>query len=195
MQEIANKLKGVFSIDIHEEPFSSKIYQTINEIKENKQTHGRSNRKLKENVSRGIALEESAGLLLGGEMNSRKFNHTDPETFAYDLTVNGENIEVKNVGWDDVWFNFNINEDKTSDNITRPILDTYIKNRNYSKYVLVGACQHGKNFSDFKIKYKWILRSETFMKYFKQSNSYRDGTTHYYDVRSAIRDGECIKIS
>ena len=187
-------LQGTHSVNMEDEYLMNVIQRTIDEIKKNKQTHGRSDVVLRANVTRGIVLEEMASFLLAGNMNTTEFNHLVPESYAFDFTVEDRTFEVKNVGWGDSWFNFNINEDLEVYHITRPILDTFIKNRKLVNYVLIGATSCKQDFSDYEIKFKWIIEADTFMEYVNRSRT-KDGTTHYYDVRKATNDGQCMRIS
>jgi len=190
-EEDIKKLSTLYKFDISSELYD-KIEQTVLEIKFNLQSNGRSDEELRRDVFSGLVLEHSACKLLSGELNDQKFNHKIRESYAYDLTVDGKRIEVKRVGWNDNWFNFNLKGSQFT--LKRPFLDTFLNNLDIIDYILVGS-SYLEDEEKLKavIKFKWLIDAKSFKHYIKESNKNKNSyTSHYYDIRSAVSNGDAI---
>lgn len=190
----AEKLKG--KIYVSDEDIEGYVFQLINEIIHNGQTHGRTAEQLAQHVTSGVVLEVAALQALGGALNTTPFDPKVPSSYNYDLEVNGKKFEIKSSPPKDKWLNFNL-KSQVNANIGKLIRADYSVYTLYYRqldYLLVGSSvkvEGGHN-----VKFKWLIHSPSFSRFVKNSRRSHTGkgTTNYYHIPNAITEGACIVI-
>jgi hypothetical protein len=189
-------LEGLSSpIFVNEDEVAEHIAYKVQEIKENGQEHGRDDETLTKHVRNGTILEYALANKLGGFINPSKFDHTDPNTFAWDVDVNGVRFEIKSSPSFDTWFNFNLkNQQNFSDyQLVRADLSTFLKYTDYVDYLVAGFYSEVEN--GYEVTFKWIMNAKNFQDYVRNSRPQKSGTTNYYDTRKALMTGDCYRLS
>ena len=180
---------------VTKEEIASQVIQMVHEIKENKQSHGRSDAILTQHVISGCILEVGIAKAVGGEVNRRVHDSRNPHTFAWDVEVDNMKLEVKPSGKGHTWFNFNIKgaHNQSDTKLSSADLTTYIKYKHHTDFLV--AAYYEKVEGGWMVTAKWLIDSDQFDKFVNHSNGRSAGTTHYYHVRNAISNGFCVDLS
>lgn len=193
LQNYAMKLTPVF---VSEREITSYCSSLFNEIKENKQTHGRNDQTLMNHVKSGVILETASVKCIGGNLNLKSFNHQDPHTYIYDFECDNNLFEVKKVSKGDTWLNFNLknHENENDETLIRADFSVFLKWHKQIGYLITGWYDEVPG--GYMVHFKWIIDAPSFNQFVKKSNRSFSGkgTTHYYDVRSAISRGKCLSL-
>lgn len=189
------KLKRAIHVDFSEvEPY---IQRLIEEIKENNQVHGRTDDQLRMNVEMGVVLEVAAEKATGGKLNPFKFDHTNPNSYIWDLEVNGELIEIKYKPRNDVWLNFNIkNEVNLNESrLNRADYSVFSKHCEKLDWLLAGSAS--KLETGYEVLFEYLIDAKTFKRYQRASKRahHGTGTTNYYHLKQSMTDGNCIRLT
>ena len=183
---------------VYRDEIISQTKQMVNEIIENDQQNGRSVEHMTKNVISGVILETAFAKATGGIINRRKFNSKEPRTFAYDVSIDDINFEIKPSSKFDEWFNFNLKgyENFSEETLVRAELTTFLNYRKWVDWVVVGFYETIKENESWEVNWKWVCDAETFDLYIRRSNPNRrgPGTTHFYHQKEAINKGACIVI-
>ena len=190
---IIDRLQG--SIFVTAEDIASQVNQMISEIKENGQTHGRSDAVLGQHVKSGCILEVGIAKMLGGTKNRLVHDSRNPETFAWDVEADGLRFEIKPTRENDTWFNFNIRGAVNSSNeqLTRADLTTYMKYTQYTDFLI--AAHYREKMGGWEVQPKWLFDSGNFDKFTRKSNPSSKGTTHYYHIKNGVQNSGCVVLS
>ncbi len=182
-------------IVVTKEDISELSLNLFQEIKENGQTHGRTDEVLMKNCESGVILEVALASLLGGKLNTQKHDPLNPLSFAYDVEVDGSFIEVKPSNKNDRWFNFNISgaNNPNEHQLTRANLTTFLKYNRLVDYIVVGYYENTPS-GDYLVKFKWIMNAKNFNEYVRVSSDNGTGTTHYYQSTAAQINGDRLSL-
>lgn len=180
---------------VTEEEISSQVNQMVLEIKENKQTHGRSDAVLTQHVISGCILEVGIAKAVGGKVNRMVHDSRNPQTFAWDVEVRDLNLEIKPSAKGHTWFNFNIKgaHNQSDTQLSSADLTTYLKYTQYTDFLI--AAYYEKVAGGWMVYAKWLMNSDRFDTFVHPSRGQSAGTTHFYHVKNAISKGACIDLS
>ena len=150
-----------------------------NEIFENRQEHGRAFNTVFNNCLYGIAAELAVVEILGGNIVQKKFDKTDPHSYAYDhIRKSGQTNEIKTIFKVDPFINFNLREA-----FDRAVHGEYcnmttafnhielINNFTFVTQTVKGDCIHSK--------LECIVDAREFKDKMRVSKPHKYGSTHY----------------
>jgi len=161
------------------------------EIIRNGQSNGRSPRQIFNNSLRGVILEYTFAEKMNGSVNTKKFNSLDESSYFYDVEVEGKLCELKCHPKEN-WVNFNINQFKKVENISRPDYSTFLKHTDMLDLLIIGSVNFISE-DTAVVEFLYAINPKTFKKYMKKSTSY-GGSTHYYNQKEAIEDLQALKL-
>lgn len=201
MRNILDKInKNLAKISVSEvensETFKDLLNEKVNEIERNYPT-GRPREHISNNVKSGYLNEICLTRAIGGTMNELEFDHTNPNTFCYDVvSSDGKKIEVKS--WNpnkSRWLNMNLLKTDTSDMDLLHVghFDTLVKYNHILDYVIT-MFQEGDRmfvsavFNPQCFKLHGGQEYGTYVKKSRQALTSGKQTSHYLDINGVERD-------
>lgn len=177
IKELAQKLKDAGTVKISRaelEPYVKPMAEEIHADPKRNPTN-RSYEQVYSDCSR-IAIEFALIKVLGGHRNPKEFNYKDPDSYIWDVEVDGKKFEVKRHKTGAKYFTYG-----------KKTIKTYFKHCLSIDYLVTAYMDTSAD--NYLIDFAMIANSKTFEVYFQPSNY---NTNWYYDHNTARRFDECV---
>lgn len=181
MIEIADKLKSAGTIIIPLNEVMPRITDMVQSIYNNPKTrNGRDHKHIYECV-KFVVIEHALVKVLGGELNPKKFDHTDISSYVIDVLIDEILFELKNHGFYDHWWGY-LNQPSKK----------LIARKNHIDYVVTAYTKFNYVDQQAEITFALLIQAASLDLYLKPSAQKKD--EHYYNHRKASPTGACIEL-
>lgn len=181
MNDIADKLKAAGTIIIPLNEVMPRITSMVQSIYNNPKTRdGRTLEHIYECV-KFVVIEHALVKALGGQLNPKKFDHTDISSYVIDVDIDGIKFELKVHGFNDHWWGY----------LNKPS-KKLIARKNYIDLVLTAYTKFDYEKQHAEITFALLIQAASIDLYLKPSLQKKD--EHFYNHPRAISNGACIKL-
>lgn len=181
MIDIADKLKSAGTIIIPLDEVMPRITGMVQAIYNNPKTRdGRDMQHIYECV-KFVVIEHALVKALGGQLNPKKFDHTDISSYVIDVEVDGIKFELKVHGFNDHWWGY----------LNKPS-EKLIARKNHIDLVATAYTKFNYEHQHVEITFALLIQAATIDLYLKPSKQNKN--EHYYNHRLASPTGACIEL-